>query len=158
MSLFQWCFSDNTLKYKLRRLLMMLDFFEIKSVRFMQQMDRLHLLIRNVPHWEEVFSSFKLIHHIFLLLSLIISLMCTKIPRKYSFIFQKCGHYIFGQNGYSQQDWRTNFFEFHMWSLTSQNGFDWKIYIDVSPTHSCVSIQTSFIKWHFMVSNTTPIF
>ena len=44
-TLFQWCFSDNSLKYKLHRLLMMLDFFEIKSVRFMQQMDRLHPLI-----------------------------------------------------------------------------------------------------------------
>ena len=141
MSLFRWCFSDNTLKYKLHRLLMMLDFFEIKNVRFMQQMDWLHLLIRNKPHWEEVFSSFKLIHHIFLLLSLIISQMCTKFPRKYSFIFQKCGRHISGQNGYSQQDWRTNFFEFHMWSLTSRNGFEWKIYIDVLPTHSCVSIQ-----------------
>ena len=28
MSLFRLCFSDNTLKYKLRRLLMMLDFLE----------------------------------------------------------------------------------------------------------------------------------
>ena len=45
MSLFQWCFSDNALKYKLRTLLIMLDFFEIKSVRFMQQMDQLNPLI-----------------------------------------------------------------------------------------------------------------
>ena len=45
MSLFQWCFSDNMLKYKLHALLIMLDFFEIKSVRFMQQMDRFNPLI-----------------------------------------------------------------------------------------------------------------
>ena len=33
MSLFRWCFSDNALKYKLRALLIMLDFFEIKKCK-----------------------------------------------------------------------------------------------------------------------------
>ena len=106
----------------------------------MQQMDQLHPLIDK--KCASLRRSFFFIQKIdsshFLLLSLIISQTCTKFPRKYSFIFQK--RYNFGQNGYSQQDWRTNFFEFRMWSLTSQNGFDWKIYIDVSPTHPCVSI------------------
>ena len=68
----------------------------------MQQMDRLNPLIdKKHASLSKNFFFIQINSSYFLLLSLIISQMCKKFPRKYSFIFQKRGCHTFEQDGHS---------------------------------------------------------
>ena len=68
----------------------------------MQQMDQLHPLIdKKYASLSKSFFFIQINSSHFLLLSLIISQMCKKFPRKYSFIFQKHGCYTFEQDSHS---------------------------------------------------------
>ena len=143
------------LKYKLRRLLMMLDFFWNKKAKDLcnKWIDSIHLLIRNVLHWE-VFSSFKFFAAI---TNYITNLY--KISKKTTASFSRSVVITFFDkmataNKIEEQTILSFTCNHLMVETVSTEEFTLMCHLHTPVYLFENSYQNSFIKWHFMVSST----